>query len=182
MSDVSGNGMSGFVYNAVNVAEVFATQAMVADSQARALNGQVGSGAMKVEVENLQTFKNKVDQILSDLDGSPASHGEVSQQTLTPGQLGQNFGQVGDLMTAYTTVHTNLEQLSQSLAAQITAMSASIGQAAGNYSNSEAEQQSRFSSISYPGALPAPAAAGDPRTAYTARPQAPSTGTQQGAY
>ncbi|MFD7644147.1 hypothetical protein ACFV4P_26270 [Kitasatospora sp. NPDC059795] len=179
MSDVSGNGWSGLVYNAVSAATAVQTQAMVAASQARAIVGQVGGSAVQVEVENLQTFKNKVDQILRELDGSPASHGEVSQQQLTAGQLGQDFGQAGDLMTAYNTVHGNLEQLSQTLAAQIAAMSASIGKAAGTYSSADAEQEARFSSMS--GArsqLPA----ADPRAAYPVRPQAPATGTQQGAY
>ncbi|MFF0393122.1 hypothetical protein ACFYS8_31145 [Kitasatospora sp. NPDC004615] len=172
MSDV-GSGISGFVYDTVANVTSVVTGAMVAASQA--LAGQVGSGAVKVEVENLQTFKNKVDQILRELDGSDASHGKVSQQTLTAGQLGQNFGQAGDLMTAYNTVHGNLERLSQNLAAQIAAMSASIGRAAGTYSDADAQQEARFS------AMPAPATgAVDPRTAY--RPPAPPTGTQQGAY
>ncbi|WP_052509571.1 hypothetical protein [Kitasatospora griseola] len=166
MSDVSG-GMSGFVYNVVAVATTAQTAAMVA------LANQVGGGAVKVEVENLQTFKNKVDQILRELDGSAASHGEVSQQTLATGQLGQNFGQADDLMTAYHTVHANLERLSQTLAAQIAAMSASIGKASGNYSNADAEQEARFRPLYQPGTA-------DPRTAY--RSPAPATGTQQGAY
>ncbi|MEV7121372.1 hypothetical protein [Kitasatospora griseola] len=175
MSDVSG-GMSGFVYNVVAVATTAQTAAMVA------LANQVGGGAVKVEVENLQTFKNKVDQILRELDGSAASHGEVSQQTLATGQLGQNFGQADDLMTAYHTVHANLERLSQTLAAQIAAMSASIGQVAGNYGNTDAEQHGQFRALDRTGtgsALPGGGAA-DPRTAY--RAPAPATGTQQGAY
>ncbi|MFF2628782.1 hypothetical protein ACFVUN_23800 [Kitasatospora griseola] len=166
MSDVSG-GMSGFVYNVVAAAATTRTAAMVA------LAGQVGGGAVKVEVENLQTFKNKVDQILRELDDSVASRGEVSQQTLATGQLGQNFNQADDLMTAYNTVHATLERLSQSLAAQIAAMSASIGKASGNYSNADAEQEARFRPLYQPGTV-------DPRTAY--RPQTPATGTQQGAY
>ncbi|MFD8593986.1 hypothetical protein ACFV1L_03175 [Kitasatospora sp. NPDC059646] len=175
MSDVSGNGLSGFIYNAVSTATAVQTAAMVAVSQAQALTSQVGGGAVQVEVENLQTFKNKVDQILRELDGSPASHGEVSQQQLTGHQLGQNFGQAGDLMTAYTNVHNNLERLSQTLAAQIEAMSASVGRAAGTYSNADAEQESRFQAMARTESQPRPAA-------YPASPQAPATGTQQGAY
>ncbi|MGW4380269.1 hypothetical protein [Kitasatospora sp. NPDC004531] len=178
MSDVSGNGWSGLIYNAVSAATAVQTQSMVAASQAQALISQVGGGAVQVEVENLQTFKNKVDQILRELDGSPASHGQLSQQQLASGQLGQNFGQAGDLMTAYNNVHSNLEQLSQHLAAQIAAMSSSIGRAAGTYSTADAEQEARFSAMANTGS-PAPAA--DPRAAYSA-PQAPATGTRQGAY
>ena len=71
--------------------------------------GQVGAGAVKVEVENLKTFKSRVDAILKDLDGSPASHGEVSQQQLQSWQLGQNFGQAGDYYRALSaTGKTNL--------------------------------------------------------------------------
>ncbi|MFC8717824.1 hypothetical protein [Kitasatospora sp. NPDC057198] len=113
----------------------------------RALASQVGASAVKVEIESLQTFKSRVDGILATLNGSAAGQGTISQQQLAPGQLGRNFGQAGDLMTAYATVHGNLEQLSRTLSLQIEAMSASIDMAARGYDNADAEQQQRFHSI-----------------------------------
>ncbi|MEV6205960.1 hypothetical protein [Kitasatospora sp. NPDC051914] len=140
-----GSNTNGIFYNVVSTVTAAQTAAMVAQSQA--LAGQVGAQAVKVEVENLQTFKNKVDAILKDLDGSPASHGEVSQQQLQSWQLGQNFGQAGSLMSAYATVHANLEQLSKTLSMQIEAMGASIDMAARGYENSDEEQRQKFQSI-----------------------------------
>jgi hypothetical protein len=140
-----GGGTSGIFYNVVSTVTAAQTAAMVAQSQA--LTGQVGAQAVKVEVENLQTFKNKVDALLADLDGSPASHGQVSQQQLQSWQLGQNFGQAGDLLSAYNTVHANLEQLSKTLSLQIEAMSASIDMAAKGYDNADEEQRQKFQSI-----------------------------------
>lgn len=179
------------IYNVVSTVTAAQTAAMVAQSQT--LASQVGARAVKVEVENLQTFKNKVDQILGDLDGSPASHGEVSQQQLMSGQLGQDFGQAGDLMSAYTTVHANLEQLSRTLSLQIEAMSASIDMVARGYDNADEEQRQKFHSIlDQAGAqsqLPPAGTARVPDAAGTgtyAQPaaytQPTTTGTQQGAY
>ncbi|WP_405013178.1 hypothetical protein [Kitasatospora sp. NBC_01539] len=191
---MSDGGTSGIFYNVVSTVTAAQTAAMVAQSQT--LAGQVGARAVKVEVENLQTFKSKVDAILSDLDGSPASHGEVSQQQLQAWQLGQNFGQAGDLMSAYTTVHANLEQLSRTLSLQIEAMSASIDMAAKGYDNADEEQRQKFHSIlnqagaqsQLPpaGSSAAYRAAGSgtyaqPET-YTQPAAQPTTGTQQGAY
>ncbi|MEV7178581.1 hypothetical protein [Kitasatospora sp. NPDC093679] len=188
----SGGGTSGIFYNVVSTVTAAQTAAMVAQSQA--LAGQVGAQAVKVEVENLQTFKNKVDTILKDLDGSPASHGEVSQQQLQSWQLGQNFGQAGSLMSAYATVHANLEQLSKTLSLQIEAMSASIDMAARGYANADEEQRQKFQTIlnqadqqtQVSSAAGYRTAAGGGTQAqpasYPQQAARPSTGTQQGSY
>ncbi|MCU7824621.1 hypothetical protein [Kitasatospora sp. DSM 101779] len=187
-----GGGTSGIFYNVVSTVTAAQTAAMVA--QSKALAGQVGAQAVKVEVENLQTFKNKVDAILKDLDGSPASHGEVSQQQLQSWQLGQNFGQAGSLMSAYATVHANLEQLSRTLSLQIEAMSASIDMAARGYANSDEEQRQKFQTILNQADQQTQASsAGVGRTAagggsyaqpaaHTQPAAQPATGTQQGSY
>ncbi|GLW54976.1 hypothetical protein [Kitasatospora phosalacinea] len=183
-SDGGGGGTAptGILGSAVGAAAFAAT---------RALAGQVGASAVKVEIESLQTFKSRVDAILSTLNSSPASRGTISQQQLTPGQLGQNFGQAGDLMSAYSTVHANLEQLSQTLSLQIEAMSASIDMAARGYDNADAEQQQQFHSILNQAGAQASrppvggyGQAGAQQAGHPAAqaPQAPLTGTQQGSY
>ncbi|MFF4343437.1 hypothetical protein ACFY00_26335 [Kitasatospora sp. NPDC001540] len=182
-TDGGGGGTTaaaGIVGTAVGAAVFAATQALAS---------QVGAGAVKVEIESLQTFKSRVDGILSTLNSSPAAQGTISQQQLTPGQLGQNFGQAGDLMSAYSTVHANLEQLSRTLSLQIEAMSASIDMAARGYDNADAEQQQQFHSILNQAGAQAnrpPAGGYGASGGYGAggaqAPQAPLTGTQQGSY
>ncbi|MFJ5234555.1 hypothetical protein ACIQBJ_32215 [Kitasatospora sp. NPDC088391] len=189
MNDAGDGAVAGAAAGAVGGAIGGAVAAMVA--QTAALVGAVGAGAVKVEVENLQTFKARVDDILRDLDGSAASQGKISQQQLTAGQLGQNFGQAGDLMSAYSTVHANLEQLSRTLSLQIEAMSASIDMAARGYQNADAEQQQKFHSIlNQAGAQSQlPPAGGQPGAQQVGTqqigrqaPPAGPVGTQQGSY
>lgn len=118
-----------------------------ATASSSALVAQVGAQAVKVEAENLKTFKNKVDAILQDLDGSPASQSNISQQSLSPYQLGSNFGQATDLANAYNQVHHNLQQLSKTLALQIEAMSMSVDMAAKGYENADEDERQRFQQI-----------------------------------
>jgi hypothetical protein len=158
-------------------------------AQTAALVGQVGAKELKVELETLQQFKNKVDGILQDLDGSDASHNNISQQALRPDQLGVNFGQASDLTGAYNQVHNNLEQLSQTLALQIQAMSASIDMAAQGYSNTDDEQKAKYQAIlnqagaaaqAPTGGANSPAAAGPGSYASPATYNSPSTAQPTG--
>ncbi|WP_157876081.1 hypothetical protein [Peterkaempfera griseoplana] len=102
-----------------------------------ALVASVGAGAVRVEVENLKDFKSKVDRMLQDLEGSSASHSQISEQRLSHGHLGAGFGEATDLLAAYNNVHTNLETLSQTLAQQIEAMSITIDVSTKGYQNVE---------------------------------------------
>ncbi|AXI79142.1 hypothetical protein [Peterkaempfera bronchialis] len=116
-------------------------QMMMADGGGyRALAASVGSKAFSTEVEHLQTFKDRVDQMLADLDDSAASPKRIADQQLTAGHLGSDFGEASDLMTAYTTVHTNLEQLSKTLADQIEAMSITVDASRRGYQNVDEDQ------------------------------------------
>lgn len=144
MTTPAGGG-SGWWGNIGTVVNATVTQAMVAQSQT--LAAQVGTQQVKVEVETLQAFKNKVDALLHGLDGSPAAQATISRQELQPAHLGEGFGQAGDLANAYNQVHANLQQLSQTLALQIQAMSASIDMAAKGYQNADEEQRQAFQSI-----------------------------------
>lgn len=128
----------------------------------------VGAGAVRVEVDNLKTFKAKVDAMLQDLEGSPASQQQISEQRLTHGHLGDGFGEASDLLTAYNTVHSNLEKLSQTLAQQIEAMSITIDVSSKGYQNVEESRVAELWKIR------------DQTEAAQQPPQAPSTGTKQG--
>ncbi|MEU3493843.1 hypothetical protein [Kitasatospora cineracea] len=182
------SGASGAAVGGAIGAVVGGVAAAALVAQTQALIGQVGAAAVKVEVENLQTFKKRVDDLLSTLDSSAAGQGTISRQQLTPGQLGQDFGQAGDLMSSYTTVHANLDQLSRTLSMQIEAMSASIDMAARGYQNADAAQQEKFQSLlnrtgaqsQLPPAGGAQARAGQQQPGHPAA--APGSSVQQGSY
>ena len=91
-----------------------------------ALAASVGGQAFSAEVDNLKTFKTRVDQMLDDLEGSPASQKQIAEQKLGADHLGTGFGEASDLLAAYHTVHANLETLSKTLSQQIEAMSITL--------------------------------------------------------
>lgn len=85
-----------------------------------------GGASLHVALEDLRSFKTRVDGLLDELDGSAAAPKKIGQDRIAAGQIGSGFGEAGDLMKAYSYVHGQLEQLSQTLAAQIEAMSLSL--------------------------------------------------------
>jgi hypothetical protein len=82
---------------------------------------------LKVEVETLTTFKNRIDEMLKDLDSSEASPKKIGQDRLKPDHLGNGFGESSKLMSTYNHVHDRLETLSKLLADQIEVMSLAVG-------------------------------------------------------
>jgi hypothetical protein len=104
------------------------------------LAAAVGGQAFSAEVETLKTFKNQVDDLLAELDDSPAAPQQIADQRLAGSHLGAGFGEASDLMRAYTTVHANLEQLSTTLANQIEAMSITIDANNRGYQNVDEDQ------------------------------------------
>jgi methyl-accepting chemotaxis protein len=113
---------------------------MPGSSGVGSLAAAVGVRAVSVEVEQLQTFKSRVDRMLADLDSSAASPKEIADQQLTADHLGSGFGEAGDLAKAYNTVHSNLQQLSKTLADQIEAMSITVDASNRGYQNVDEEQ------------------------------------------
>ncbi|NUP37560.1 MAG: hypothetical protein HOY76_11240 [Streptomyces sp.] len=85
-----------------------------------------GGGSLHVALEDLRTFKTRVDGLLGELDASGAAPARIGEHRVSPAQFGRGFGEAGDLTKAYTTVHGRLEQLSRTLADQIEAMSLSL--------------------------------------------------------
>ncbi|MFJ6212626.1 hypothetical protein ACIQGZ_04730 [Streptomyces sp. NPDC092296] len=131
------------------------------------LAASVGGQAFSAEVDNLKTFKAKVDRMLQDLEGSPASHKQIAEQRLGSGHLGSGFGEAADLLAAYNTVHSNLETLSQTLSQQIEAMSITVDVSTQGYQNVEESRLAELWKIR------------DQTEAAQQPPQAPSTGTKQ---
>jgi hypothetical protein len=85
-----------------------------------------GGAGLHVALEDLRTFKTRVDGLLDELDGSDFAPKEIGQGRVKSAQIGSGFGEANDLMKAYDYVHGQLEQLSVTLASQIEAMSLSL--------------------------------------------------------
>lgn len=85
-----------------------------------------GGGSLHVALEDLRSFKTRVDGLLDELDGSGFAPKEIGQGRVKSVQIGSGFGEAADLMRAYDYVHGQLEQLSSTLANQIEAMSLSL--------------------------------------------------------
>ncbi|QMU79434.1 hypothetical protein GXW83_30720 [Streptacidiphilus sp. PB12-B1b] len=98
------------------------------------------SSAVSVEVETLTAFRDRVNGLLASLDAGPAAPGAIASQQLTAAHLGTGFQEVELLMTRYSAVHTQLQQLSQTLTDQINAMDITLQVSQVGYRNVEAEQ------------------------------------------
>jgi len=83
-------------------------------------------GGVFVALEDLRSFKGRVDGLLDELDGSDMAPKKIGDDRVKSGQIGHGFGEANDLMKAYAYVHSQLEQLSNTLANQIEAMSLSL--------------------------------------------------------
>lgn len=85
-----------------------------------------GGGGIYVALEDLRSFKSRVDGLLTELDGSDVAPKKIGNDRVKSAQIGDGFGEANDLMKAYAYVHGQLEQLSTTLANQIEAMSLSL--------------------------------------------------------
>jgi len=107
--------------------------------------GAMGDTAnVKVELDTLKTFRDRVDTLLESLDGSAASPTQISHQTLEAQHLGSvvanGFTEVNDLTAMYKSVQGQLQDLSKTLSDQINAMSITIQVSQVGYQNVEADQ------------------------------------------
>lgn len=107
-----------------------------------------GGVNLTAELHTLETFRNRVDDLLATLTTSPASPKSISGQTFDMTKLGQTtfprglmgFDEVIDLSSTYSVVQEQLQTLSKTLSDQINAMSITIQGAAVGYDNVEASQ------------------------------------------
>jgi hypothetical protein len=106
-----------------------------------------GKPDVKAELETLTTFKNRIDDMLKDLDSSDAAPKKIGEDRLQAGHLGTGFGESSKLMSAYSHVHDRLHTLSGLLADQIEAMSISVTGARDGYANVDEEQRRRMWAI-----------------------------------
>ncbi|MCQ4213886.1 hypothetical protein [Streptomyces longispororuber] len=111
-------------------------------SKAAAADLKVGAGVLK-------TFKQRVDKILQDFEGSDGSSAKVSHQTFTQDAVTSSaeFHEAVGLHKEYDTIHGRITELSKMLALQIEAMGIAAHGAEIGFDNLEEEQRRRFWAI-----------------------------------
>ncbi|MFJ6939483.1 hypothetical protein [Streptomyces sp. NPDC101132] len=100
--------------------------------------------AMSVEVESMQKFKTRVDELLTKLEGSQAAPKAFADGTLPSGDLGKGFHEADGLYGAYNTVHGELTNLSKALAGQIEALSIAVEGSRVGYENVDEDIKQRM--------------------------------------
>ncbi|MEU3833249.1 hypothetical protein [Streptomyces microflavus] len=112
--------------------------------------GGGGTGDLRRGVGALETFKKRVDALLTDLAGSAAGRSKVAAQTVSRASLsGPNarFAEADGLYTQYNRVHESLVSLSKSLGDQIEYLSLGVHAAAVGFDNVDDDTRRRFHEI-----------------------------------
>lgn len=97
--------------------------------------------------ESLQKFKIRVDNLLTKLDGSPAAHSRITEQTVTDTAYGTRFPEAAALSVAYEKVHGRLVLLSKTLGDQLEAMGITVDLADRGYDGVDQEHSERLHAI-----------------------------------
>ncbi|MFJ5549719.1 hypothetical protein [Streptomyces sp. NPDC093225] len=121
---------------------LFAGLAAGTAGMAGAVAGQ--AKALTVEVESMQKFKSRVDELLTKLEGSQAAPKRMADGSLPSGHLGTGFGEADGLYGAYHTVHAQLAMLSKGLAGQIEALSIAVESSRVGYENVDDDVKQRM--------------------------------------
>ena len=103
--------------------------------------------AVRVELETLTTFRDRVNGLLASLESGPAAPGRIAAQQLAAGHLGTDFQEVGHLMARYQLVHSQLQGLSKALTDQVNAMGIALQVSQVGYRNVETETIDRLWAI-----------------------------------
>ncbi|MFD8417060.1 hypothetical protein ACFV2Q_35875 [Streptomyces sp. NPDC059650] len=116
-----------------------------ANDTAAALRAQ--AQALAVDYETLTGYKKKVDELLTKLKGSEAYDKKLADGTLPEGALGKGFAEAETLFKTYNTVHTQLENLSKGLAAQIEGLGIAILTSGKGFAGVDEDTQARMRAI-----------------------------------
>ncbi|MFF7883382.1 hypothetical protein ACH40F_44985 [Streptomyces sp. NPDC020794] len=108
--------------------------------------GAAVSQVLRVESETLTTFKKRVDDLLTQLEESKAAPRRIADGALPTGRLG-SFDEADALHTAYTRVHSRLENLSKMLALQIEGLVVTVDASKSSYHNLDDHIRDRLSRI-----------------------------------
>ncbi len=111
------------------------------------IGGGGGNDGLDVKVVTLQTFKNRVDELLTSLAESPAEPGKISEQKVTADAYGTGFSAAKDLHSGYEKVRARLEDLSKAFGDTIEALGIAVQVADKGYSGVDAEIKERYLEI-----------------------------------
>ncbi|MFF4161307.1 hypothetical protein [Streptomyces sp. NPDC001678] len=109
--------------------------------------GVGGASGLRAELQSLESFKGRVDALLTYLQGTEASPHRIADNHLVPAQLGVGFAEVESLYSAYNGVHAQLKALSQLLSDQIEALGTAVHAAKVGYANVDADLRDRMWAI-----------------------------------
>ncbi|MFF3070771.1 hypothetical protein [Kitasatospora sp. NPDC057936] len=101
-----------------------------------------GKQDVKVELDTLTAFANKIEALLQTMEGSAAAPDKLQAQKLTgkvliSGAYSEHVVEATALMGAYDKVHTQLVKLHKDFASQIEAMKLAVAKTAGSYAGNE---------------------------------------------
>ncbi|MER0246065.1 hypothetical protein AAHZ94_29645 [Streptomyces sp. HSW2009] len=113
----------------------------------RHLGGRRGGPDLAREAETLSHFKGRIDEILRDLETSPAAKGKIGDQSITRAAYGTGFSAADDLASMYDKVHSRLEKFSQTLGEQLEALGIAVQIADRGYDSIDARQAARLKEI-----------------------------------
>ncbi|MER6145583.1 hypothetical protein ABT174_37125 [Streptomyces sparsogenes] len=105
-----------------------------------------GKGMAK-EAETLAKFKSRIDQVLTDLENSPAAKKNIEEQRITRAAYGGNIDSAGDLSLMYDQVHEKLKTWSKIFGDQLEAMGITALIAEKGIDGTDAEQRRRLEQI-----------------------------------
>ncbi|MGW7362988.1 hypothetical protein ACWGI8_06045 [Streptomyces sp. NPDC054841] len=111
--------------------------------------GPSGDGKKDLEVEGvtLQSFRSRMEVLLSELEKSPAEHRKLGDNKITADSYGQGFGAADALSKAYEQVRAKLEELSRTFGETIEGMGIAVHVAEKGYTGVDLEERERFQQI-----------------------------------
>lgn len=110
--------------------------------------GELGMNArLAKEAETLTTFKNRIDEVLANLEKSAASPKTMGDQKVAHDAFGKGFGSAEGLAALYDAVHARLETLSKVFGDQVEAMGLAAVIAERGYDGVDADEAARMRAI-----------------------------------
>lgn len=99
------------------------------------------------EAETLTKFQGRVEKILTELEKTPASKKNMSEQTIPASAYGHGFSEATDFAATYEHVHGQLTKMNQMFHDNITMMGFAAIIAERGYDGLDAEQQRQMQAI-----------------------------------
>ncbi|MGW0787696.1 hypothetical protein ACWD04_05455 [Streptomyces sp. NPDC002911] len=119
------------------------------------MSGFVGAGiaaaSLATELTSFKKFRNRIDELLSDLKKSPAGPRKLAEDPISRQQFGggeNRWAEAASLFTSYEKVITELETLSKLLSDCIEGMSIAVLASHNGYENIDDDTRRRMLAIS----------------------------------